>query len=261
MTTVNTAREFEAARGIQITSVPSDDDGVRSFTSAASQSTAQQSAPAYPVFTFDPVVGMCFNVMTQLTGGRLSYICDPGAAFSLAGSTLSRVLAACAKRNGRNVRQEPLPNLVNISGVGNGSNQCTHKMILPAEIPLIDDLGTVEMDLHSAIVNPPGEETPGLLGLDILEGKRAIMDVGQRRLIFPGPGPVTYNLPPGSIVTPLEKAPSGHLCVVVNDYREKEPKTAGGVALPKQHLQAVSMAPEASCTAASSEQPALLSKY
>ena len=262
---VTTARELEAERGVQITTLPSDDDGVRSFTSATSRTThtgpTRGVTPAsegqgFPVFTLDPLVGMCYNVMTQLSGGRLSYICDPGAAFSLAGSTLARAMALCAKRNGRQVRQELLPNTVNISGVGNGSNQCTHKMILPAAVPQVDSTETVEMDLHTAIVNPPGDETPGLLGLDILEGRRAIMDVGQRRLIFPGPGPVEYNLPPGSITVPLEKAPSGHLCMVVNAYQEKPAAKTGGVAMPKQELKPSGFAaPEAGCVASSSEQP------
>ena len=38
-------------------------------------------------------------------------------------------------------------------------------------------------------------------------------------MIYPGPGEVTYNLPPGSIEMPLQKNPhGGHLCLTVNDY-------------------------------------------
>ena len=60
---------------------------------------------------------------------------------------------------------------------------------------------------------------PGLVRLNDLEKNRAILDIGGKKLIYPGPGKVTYNLPPGSIEMPLKKNPNGaHLCLSVNDY-------------------------------------------
>ena len=52
------------------------------------------------------------------------------------------------------------------------------------------------------------------------------MDKAQ--LIFPGPGDVKYDLPPGSTIVPLEVAPSGHLVMVTDDYG-RLPKETGGI--------------------------------
>ena len=59
--------------------------------------------------------------------------------------------------------------------------------------------------------------------------------VGKRQLVFPGPGDsADGSLPPGSIVIPLEKAPSGHLVMVLDDFERLAVK-AGGV--PESQLQ------------------------
>ena len=52
------------------------------------------------------------------------------------------------------------------------------------------------------------------------------MDKAQ--LVFPGPGDIKYDLPPGSTIVPLEVAPSGHLVMVTDDYG-RLPKETGGV--------------------------------
>jgi hypothetical protein len=79
-----------------------------------------------------------------------------------------------------------------------------------------------------------GEDLPGLLGLRSLETDRAILDMGNKKLYFPGPGEVKIELPPGSIEVPLEKAPSGHLVMPIDDY-EKIVKRTGGT--PETSLQ------------------------
>ena len=48
------------------------------------------------------------------------------------------------------------------------------------------------------------------------------------QLIFPGPGDIQYHLPPGSMVVPLETAPSGHLVMVTDQYGQL-PKDVGGL--------------------------------
>ena len=54
-------------------------------------------------------------------------------------------------------------------------------------------------------------------------------------LIFPGPGDVEISLPPGSLRVPLEKAPSGHLVMVIDEYQKLIAHT-GGVAGKVTHL-------------------------
>ena len=55
------------------------------------------------------------------------------------------------------------------------------------------------------MVEGTGAALPGLLGLETLEAKRAILDCGRQQLIILGPGDVKLVLPPGSRTIPLEK--------------------------------------------------------
>ena len=82
--------------------------------------------------------------------------------------------------------------------------------------------------ITAPIVEGSGEHLPGLLGLRTLEAQRAILDTAERKLYFPGPGKVQIIMPPGSIVIPLEKAPSGHLCLPIDAF-EKIAHKQGGV--------------------------------
>ena len=70
-----------------------------------------------------------------------------------------------------------------------------------------------------------------------MEQQRAILDTGGRTLIIPGPGDVEIRLPPGSVRIPLEKAPSGHLVMVVDDY-DNLPHNSGGLEQRKTHFLA-----------------------
>ena len=59
-------------------------------------------------------------------------------------------------------------------------------------------------------------------------------------LHFPGPGEVKIVLPPGSVSHPLEKAPSGHLVLVIDDYERVGAPQRGGVAEEPVNLLAQS---------------------
>ena len=56
-------------------------------------------------------------------------------------------------------------------------------------------------------------------------------------LIFPGPGEVKYELPPGSVRIPLHKAHSGHLVMVIDDFEQVKQRRGG---LPHASLQLLS---------------------
>ena len=126
-----------------------------------------------------------------------------------------------------------------VSGVGNGTNECTHKMTCP--IAACHDDDTVHLhNLTVPIVNPPGDDLPGLLGLKTLQEHNSILDIGGKRLCFLPEGEkvdLAHLLPSGSIVIPLETAPSGHLVMTVDNY-EKVAKARGG--LQEQSLQLLS---------------------
>ena len=79
------------------------------------------------------------------------------------------------------------------------------------------------MGIYTAPVIP-NSDLPPLLGMKTLEKQQAIMDCGNRKLIFPGPGGVHMHLSPGSIVFDLEKSPSGHLILPTTNFpAESEP--------------------------------------
>ena len=123
---------------------------------------------------------------------------------------------------------------LNIQGVGNGSQQCEWEVTCPIAVTHAEG-GTHVHEITAPIVRGTGAELPGLLGLRSLEQKRAILDCGRQMLIFPGQGDVQIVLPPGSLEVPLQKAPSGHLVMVIDDY-EQVVKRAGGLPSPQMQL-------------------------
>ena len=107
-------------------------------------------------------------------------------------------------------------------------------------IAILDEAGDASMhQITSPVVEGTGEALPGLLGLKTLEEKRAILDMGTRKLHLPGHGDVQFELPPGSLTIPLEKAPSGHLCMPVDGY-DKVPAQTGGLRAEDSALTLVS---------------------
>ena len=79
-----------------------------------------------------------------------------------------------------------------------------------------------------------GSHLPGLLGLETLEAQGAILDMGRKMLIFPGSGEVKMELPPGSLEIPLQKSPSGHLVMVIDDFENLVTKNGGVPNVPLQ---------------------------
>ena len=181
-----------------------------------------------------------YHSMTQLPDGRLSMIVDPGAWTNLMGAKMARLLTQRALKNGLRPDQLPMDRL-NVQGVGNGSQCGNFKISCPTAIPHAD--GKAHMHKITApIVEGTGQDLPGLLGLRSLETDRAILDTGNRKLYYPGPGEVQIILPPGSVCIPLEKAPSGHLVMPIDEY-ERASKTKGGVPETSLQLTAIEAQP------------------
>ena len=164
-------------------------------------------------------------------------IVDPGAWTSMLGSNLARSLVRACIAAGHKPQQHKLQNPVKIAGVGNGSNDIRYDFEGPVAIPTEDGHAKL-FNLRAGIVEAPGDDLPGLLGIDVLGSRRAIMDMGKKRLIFPGEGEVEIILPPGSVVTPLTVAPSGHMCITIDDY-DDVPQVQGGIeaSIPPLRLQ------------------------
>ena len=58
--------------------------------------------------------------------------------------------------------------------------------------------------------------------------------MGRNMLIFPGPGDVKMELPPGSLAIPLQKSPSGHLVMVIDDFENLVTRKCGAPDAPLQ---------------------------
>lgn len=85
---------------------------------------------------------------------------------------------------------------LDVAGVGKGAQTCTYR--IKATIAIPQDDGSSELFQWPApIVEGDGANIPGLLGMDSLGKNRAIIDIGNKRLIYPGPGPVEFTFPPG----------------------------------------------------------------
>ena len=168
-----------------------------------------------------------YHASTQLPSGRISLIVDPGAWTNLIGKLLARRLIQRAITAGHKPKQEKIP-AIHVAGVGKGQQQCDYKVECPITITSSSNQTSLHKLVAPIVEGPGGEDLPGLLGLRTLEAERAILDTGNRRLYLPGPGAVQIVLPPGSIEVPLEKAPSGHLVMVIDEY-EKVLSQKGGV--------------------------------
>ena len=106
-------------------------------------------------------------------------------------------------------------------------------MHCPIAVPQRGGSATLQ-HLRSPIVEGTGSHLPGLLGLETLEAQGAILDMGRKMLIFPGSGEVKMELPPGSLEIPLQKSPSGHLVMVIDDFENLVTKKGGVPNVPLQ---------------------------
>ena len=201
---------------------------------------ATGSSLVRPTFPWWPAAGCeaeeChpyYHAATQLPSGKLSVIVDPGAWTNLMGAKVARALAQRALGQGHQPEQTRMPKALDIQGVGNGSQQCQWQLTCP--IAVKDETGQSKLHKITApIVQGTGENLPGLLGLRSLEQERAILDCGSRMLHLVGQGEVQLTLPPGSVSIPLQKAPSGHLVMVIDEYEEVAASRGG---LPEASLQ------------------------
>ena len=171
---------------------------------------------------------------TAMIRDRVSAIVDPGAWMTVMGTNVARSLCQASVAAGHTPTQQPISPPIQIAGVGNGVNTCSYRYRGPVALPAPPNEPAHLMEISAAIVDPPGHGLPGLIGMDILRSQKAILDVGGQRLIFPGEGDVTITLPPGSMETPLVVAPSGHLCMLLDDYGNLA--TGGSIKTPLRSL-------------------------
>ena len=152
------------------------------------------------------VKNVTYHLRTRIQG-IVGLLVDPGAHDNLVGD---RTLAAMADQSGEQPVTRPLQQPMAVEGVGKASQTATE-----AGRVLVGVAG--HMGSYTAPVIP-NSDLPPLLGMRTLEGRKAILDIGSKKLIFPGPGGVHMQLSPGSLVFPLEKSPSGHLILPITSF-------------------------------------------
>ena len=72
-----------------------------------------------------------YPIQTRLQDGRPSIIIDPGSVGDLCGDRWAREVALMAKANGHKPIHKLRERALQVSGVGNGSQQCHYDCDLP----------------------------------------------------------------------------------------------------------------------------------
>ena len=225
--------EFAINTPVPATPLATPQSSFQSVVSAPLPESPSEMFPWWPADVPHPTDAPTYHSSTQVPG-KCSVIVDSGAWTNLIGEKLARELAKKAISAGMRPSQTRMKQPLSVQGVGNGSQKCEWEMNCPIAVPQIGE----EPKKHTftaPVVQGTGRDLPGLLGLRSLEQQRAILDTGGKTLIFPGPGDVEITLPPGSIRVPLEKAPSGHLVMVIDEYQKLVSQT-GGVPSRITHL-------------------------
>ena len=75
-----------------------------------------------------------YPIQTRLKDGRPSVIIDPGSVGNLCGDKWAKEVALMAKANGHKPAYQRRERALQVSGVGNGSQQCHYDCQLPVAI-------------------------------------------------------------------------------------------------------------------------------
>ena len=125
-------------------------------------------------------------------------------------------MAAEALKHGHLPKQHERAKPLLVGGVGKGTQRCTHDGVLP--IALKSNNGETLLGTYTTpIINEPSNVT-GILGLLAIRGRQGIVDTGNNKLHFLGPGGAQIQLSPGSETYDLIDAPSGHLLIPCCQY-------------------------------------------
>ena len=144
--------------------------------------------------------------------GRDGLLVDCGAIGNLSGERTAQRLADKCKRFGIPYKRNSMTNTVRVEGVGKEHQEVKEIMTIPTCIG--GDIGL----FRAPIV--PDSDIPNLLGLATMEQHRTFLDIAGRKYIIPGPGTVQVTLPKGSKILNLEKAPSGHLILPCDQWKQ-----------------------------------------
>jgi len=150
-----------------------------------------------------------------------SILVDPGSRINLAGQNTLATHVSRADDAGQQTKTYQASRFVEVSGVGSGSHKCTQKALTPIAVRYKNSPTTIDK-FDTYVVKGDGSELPMIMGLDSLTEKDAVLVFrqGKRFLAMPGKGGYKIEWSPGTLLLPLEQAPSGHLVFSVDHFQE-----------------------------------------
>ena len=145
-----------------------------------------------------------FHLRTRRNDGSVGLLVDPGAHDNLSGSL---TLDQLSREVGCKLKKSQMSNPLPVEGVGKKSQIAEQSGFV--EMSIIDHSGE-NVDASYCAPMIADSCLPPLLGNKTLRKLRSLLDLGDGRLIVPGPGGVELILSPGSRVFDLELTDSGH---------------------------------------------------
>jgi hypothetical protein len=146
-----------------------------------------------------------------------SLLIDTGSVKNIAGDKWAQRVAALAKKHGQGSSFEKIDKVF-VDGIGSGASSCdTH-----CQVPIRFKNG-VSSTFQTNLISQ--SEVPALLGLDSMSNHSTLLDIPNRKIIFLGQGKYSVELPPGSMILSLERAPTGHLLLPISEWQERSSTT------------------------------------
>jgi len=153
--------------------------------------------------------------------GRNSLLVDLGSKINAMGAETEKEFAATAEANGYDTNYVPRQNRLWVNGVGAGAAKCDFEVIAPIAVKFAEHTATKET-FQANITEGVGANLPAILGLDSMQAKDSVLILrkGQEFMAFPGPGGYEIKWSPGTKLLPMEHAPSGHLVIPCDRFKE-----------------------------------------
>ena len=136
-----------------------------------------------------------YNIGTVLEDGRESLLVGPGSFGNLIGEHTYERQAMTANNNGKQGSVSQRRTVLNVGGVGHGTQRCTKDGVIPTALRRSD--GTMVGGTFTAPI-VEGATTPALYGLQSMIKNRAILDCAGKKLYHMGPGEFQIICPPGT---------------------------------------------------------------
>lgn len=163
-----------------------------------------------------------YHTQVRLASGQEGLLVDCGAMTDLCGDRWASRVASLAEKAGQGTKWSKIPGIT-VEGVGKEADTITDQ----AAIPICLDDGSTSV--YKAIVSKDSD-LPALYGLIRMTEQQAVVDTGNDRIIYPGPGGIKYTLSPGSKVYALQRALSGHLLLPCAEWNKRNAGKGGAPA-------------------------------